>query len=227
MTEGCFKVGTLASMTGLGIPTLRNWERRYGLLRPQRMASGHRLYTMDDLTTLRRVKALLNDGRPIGEIAALGRETLLDDGARSGSPPPQPNLLEHVGRMGEAIPHMMLDALPCGVVLTDALGRTQWVNRSVERICGYGLADLRGRTPGSVLQGRHTDPRTVRQLSEAVARLQSCNARILNYAAGHREYWADLEIVPFMLGAEPRGFIATVRDVTDDVEQRSFRIRGT
>jgi MerR family transcriptional regulator, light-induced transcriptional regulator len=77
MPEGRFKIGTLATMTGLGIPTLRNWERRYGLLQPQRVQSGHRLYTLDDLTTLRRVTALLEEGRAISEIASMGREALL------------------------------------------------------------------------------------------------------------------------------------------------------
>ncbi|MBX3470311.1 MAG: MerR family transcriptional regulator [Planctomycetes bacterium] len=76
------KMGTLARLTGLSPILLRAWERRYDLLRPERTAGGHRLYTDDDLRLLRRVQELLGQGRSIGEVAALGREALL-----SASPP--------------------------------------------------------------------------------------------------------------------------------------------
>ncbi|MCO5165558.1 MAG: MerR family transcriptional regulator [Planctomycetes bacterium] len=77
------KMGTLARLTGLSPILLRAWERRYDLLRPERTAGGHRLYTEDDLRLLRRVQELLGQGRSIGEVAALGREALL----RDASPP--------------------------------------------------------------------------------------------------------------------------------------------
>lgn len=64
-------------MTGLSPALLRAWERRHGLLEPQRTEGGHRLYTSDDLHVLHRVKELLAQGRSIGEVAAMGRKTLL------------------------------------------------------------------------------------------------------------------------------------------------------
>jgi len=53
-------------------------------LAPQRGAGGQRLYSDDDLTVLRGVRALLDEGFAIGEIAAGGRRHLLDAAARRG-----------------------------------------------------------------------------------------------------------------------------------------------
>lgn len=80
-----YKMGTLARLTGLSPILLRAWERRHDLLEPERTAGGHRLYTEDDLRVLRRVQELLAQGRSIGEVAALGRATLLGVAA----PPPR------------------------------------------------------------------------------------------------------------------------------------------
>ena len=42
----------LSSLTGVNSVTLRAWERRYGLLKPQRTPKGHRLYSMQDVLGL-------------------------------------------------------------------------------------------------------------------------------------------------------------------------------
>src|SRR5579862_5530653 len=39
------------------------------------------------------------------------------------------------------------------VIITDALGRIEWVNEGFTRITGYGIAEVLGRKPGSFLQG--------------------------------------------------------------------------
>ncbi|MET0387840.1 MAG: MerR family transcriptional regulator [Polyangiales bacterium] len=219
MHQGQFKIGRLAVLSGFGVQTLRNWERRYGLLLPQRVPSGHRLYTPDDLLLLQRVRTLLDEGRSIGEVVALGRDALL------ARPLPDPDVLAGLDRerpaeprtLQDALPYFVLDALPCGVLVTDLRGRTLWVNKSCERICGYPLADLRDRTPGSVLQGPDTNPRTVRQLAEAVARVKPLATLILNYDKNQRAYWADIDIVPLIIGTRAHGFVATVWDATADV----------
>lgn len=52
----------LSELTGVAPTTLRAWERRYGLLSPQRTAKGHRLYSQDDITLIKRVVIRLQDG---------------------------------------------------------------------------------------------------------------------------------------------------------------------
>jgi DNA-binding transcriptional MerR regulator/methylmalonyl-CoA mutase cobalamin-binding subunit len=78
---GKYKMGTISRRTGFSPMLLRAWERRHGLLKPERGSGGHRLYTENDLQLLYRVKELIDSGRSIGEIALIGRQALLAQGA--------------------------------------------------------------------------------------------------------------------------------------------------
>jgi len=73
-----FPIRILAERTGVATPTLRAWERRYGLLKPRRTPSGHRLYSGADVALVRRVTELMQDGLAIGEIAARWRNRSLE-----------------------------------------------------------------------------------------------------------------------------------------------------
>ena len=42
-------IAEVARRTGVGISTLRAWERRHNLLLPRRTAGGHRLYAAADV----------------------------------------------------------------------------------------------------------------------------------------------------------------------------------
>ena len=57
-----FRIGELSRRVGVGTATLRAWERRYGLLDPERSPSGYRLYTDEDEARIRLVTALMRDG---------------------------------------------------------------------------------------------------------------------------------------------------------------------
>ena len=98
------KMRSVVQRTGFTPAVLRAWEKRHGLLSPQRGPGGHRLYTQDDLTVLVQVRRLLGRGCSIGEMALLGREALLR-GAEKTAPAPQqprpetpgaPRLLEEI-----------------------------------------------------------------------------------------------------------------------------------
>ena len=68
-----YTIKRAAELTGVPAATLRAWERRYGLLHPQRTAGGHRVYTRADLDTLHRIRALVEGGMAIGQVGhALG-----------------------------------------------------------------------------------------------------------------------------------------------------------
>ena len=68
---GLYPIRTVSSLTGVNSVTLRAWERRYGLIRPQRTAKGHRLYTREDIERIQRVVSLLNQGISIGQVKPL------------------------------------------------------------------------------------------------------------------------------------------------------------
>lgn len=69
-----FPIRVISELSGVPATTLRAWERRYGLLKPKRTASGHRLYTRQDLETVRLVLRLLDANHPIREAAKMVRE---------------------------------------------------------------------------------------------------------------------------------------------------------
>ena len=58
-------IRTISSLTGVKPMTLRAWERRYGLVRPQRTPKGHRLYTHQHVERIRRVLTLIERGVPV------------------------------------------------------------------------------------------------------------------------------------------------------------------
>jgi len=66
-----FPIRILAERTSVGTSTLRAWERRYGLLKPQRTPKGHRLYGESDVKKVSKILALLDDGHALPSIAEI------------------------------------------------------------------------------------------------------------------------------------------------------------
>jgi len=69
--------GAVARMLRMPVATLRVWERRYGLIRPELSASGQRLYSADDVRHLGLIKQLTELGHAIGSLAPLDTPQLL------------------------------------------------------------------------------------------------------------------------------------------------------
>jgi len=65
-----------ARLTGLSGAVLRAWERRYGVVQPLRTAGGSRRYRASDLERLRLIKAVVDAGQRIGQVARLDLEEL-------------------------------------------------------------------------------------------------------------------------------------------------------
>ncbi len=101
------------------------------------------------------------------------------------------------------------------VVLTDAVGRVEWVNEGFSRLTGYALEDIKGRTPGSFLQGDETDPGVVDFMRSRIAEGKSFQAEVVNYARNGRKYWVAIEAQPiFGADGELRSYMAIESDVT-------------
>jgi DNA-binding transcriptional MerR regulator len=65
------RIGELSKRAGVSAESLRAWERRYGLLRPSRSAGGLRLYSLDDLERVRKMRTHLAAGLAAAEAARL------------------------------------------------------------------------------------------------------------------------------------------------------------
>src|SRR5205823_14430005 len=63
-------------MLGIAAATVRNWEERYGLVKPERSPGGHRLYSRKQVEQLRFVKEQLDAGLQPAEAHRLLGERL-------------------------------------------------------------------------------------------------------------------------------------------------------
>jgi PAS domain S-box-containing protein len=208
-----FSIGKLARLTGFSTTLIRKWERRHAFLNPERLENGHRRYTTDDLSVLRNVRALLDQGSKIGDVARLGRDQLVRSEIGGGLPAPAPHAEDYLDGRHPEIAWSILEAMPCAVIVTDTHGRVRWVNRGVVVLCGYDLAELHGLRPGSVLQGPDTDRNTVAQLRTAIANRRPCSVTLLNYHKSGEPYLALIDVTPLGFGANHVGFVGIARKV--------------
>jgi len=84
-----FTIRAASALTGINQNTLRAWERRHGLVRPERTPKGYRLYSDDDIERLRLIQRALQEGVTIGRV----REYL-----------DEPGIIERLRQGGDLVP---------------------------------------------------------------------------------------------------------------------------
>lgn len=74
-------------LTDVNPVTLRAWERRYGLVQPLRTEGGHRLYSQEDVATIRHIMAWTERGIAVSKVGELLEHSraIQDSGAAAGS----------------------------------------------------------------------------------------------------------------------------------------------
>ena len=85
--EMTYPLKAAARLTGLSPELIRAWERRYGVIQPLRTPGGTRRYRAADLERLRLVKAAVDGGHRIGQVAKLDPAELELRAAESPMPP--------------------------------------------------------------------------------------------------------------------------------------------
>src|SRR5205085_10342850 len=76
-------IAALARRTGVQPDTLRKWEHRYGVIRPDRTPGGQRRYSEVDVARVEWLKSRLEEGYRIGEAAALLGSTQMPSAPQS------------------------------------------------------------------------------------------------------------------------------------------------
>jgi PAS domain S-box-containing protein len=101
------------------------------------------------------------------------------------------------------------------VIITDAAGRIEWVNKGFSVLTEWQLEEVRGRYPGELLQGPETDPAVVERIRAQVAAHAAVDEEIVNYSKSGRIYWVRLDIQP-VLDASGRvtHYVAVQTDVS-------------
>lgn len=122
--EMTYPLRAAASLTGLSPELLRAWERRHAVVTPLRTPGGTRRYSAADIERLRLVKAAVDAGHRISEVAGLNLEELKGRSSRSTMAPQTPDSLEEV-----MVALDRLDSAECQRLLSlqlSALGPTQF-----------------------------------------------------------------------------------------------------
>jgi PAS domain S-box-containing protein len=101
------------------------------------------------------------------------------------------------------------------IVLTDEKGKITWVNKEFIRVSGYQLHDVKGFSPGSILQGKDTDPHVVRDIRTALSNKQGFTAELLNYHKNGTPYWLRISCQPLREQNQLVGFMAIETDITE------------
>ncbi|WLI77743.1 MerR family transcriptional regulator [Kosakonia sp. H02] len=66
-----YTIGEVALLCDINPVTLRAWQRRYGLLTPQRTDGGHRLFTDADIDRIREIQRWVGAGVPVSKVQSL------------------------------------------------------------------------------------------------------------------------------------------------------------
>ena len=108
------RIGELARRTGVSPELLRAWERRYGLLRPERSSGGYRLYSAEDERRVGTMTGALGRGISAAEAAKLA----LDDAVDRPAPG---TLVEALVAFDDVGAHAALDRLLSSLTLESVL----------------------------------------------------------------------------------------------------------
>ncbi|AIG04878.1 putative MerR family regulatory protein [Pseudomonas fluorescens] len=71
LEQGWLPIREVARQTGVNAVTLRAWERRYGLIVPQRTPKGHRLFSAEHVQRIQAILTWLNRGVPVSQVKQL------------------------------------------------------------------------------------------------------------------------------------------------------------
>lgn len=100
------------------------------------------------------------------------------------------------------------------VIISDSDGLIEYVNNGFYRLTGWSLEEVRGKKPGSFLQGEETDPRTVDVIRQKLKNRDAFYDEILNYRKDGSPYWTSLSINPVFNEGQLTNFIAVQADIT-------------
>lgn len=101
------------------------------------------------------------------------------------------------------------------VIITDRLGRTEWVNESFVRRTGFTLEEMAGRKPGHILQSGETDSVIVDRIRRGLQQGHAVHEEVVNVTKSGEPYWVSIQINP-VIGADGRiqQFISVQRETT-------------
>ena len=101
------------------------------------------------------------------------------------------------------------------IIITDKDGKIEYVNQGFERLTEYTFDEVKGKKPGTFLQGEETSEENVIAIREGLKSGKPFTQDILNYSKSGQSYWLSISITPiFDDNGDVQRFIAVERDIT-------------
>lgn len=83
--SGHYPIREFSRLTGVTAATLRAWERRYGIIQPERTPKGHRFYKDEHVKLVNTILYWLDQGYPIRQVKLLLKSKDTDIGSNSSN----------------------------------------------------------------------------------------------------------------------------------------------
>ena len=110
------------------------------------------------------------------------------------------------------------------VIVADAEGCIDWANEAFVKLTGWQLSEVRGRKPGSFLQGPRTDPNVVAAMSRSLSEGKGFRNEVINYRKDGTPYWVEIEVQPVANEAgKVTCFTAVEADISEKKRQETRR----
>jgi DNA-binding transcriptional MerR regulator len=126
-----YTISQASARSGIPVPLLRAWERRYAVVSPTRTASGYRLYDEVAIARLTAMRRLVDEGWTASQAAA----EVLRRGVGSGAPDARPTATPEAPPNGIGV-----DGADDPATLVDAASRfdTAALERTIDRLFARG-----------------------------------------------------------------------------------------
>src|SRR5688500_7182775 len=219
-----YSIKEAAARSGVSVPTLRAWERRYGVVKPVRTEGGYRLYDEDQIRRLLLMRRLLDDGWRPREAAAeilSGRDLGI---LPADAPPPAPAApLDGVGLIRAfAAAVSPFDSAAIDAVLDETFSRAGF-ETAVEQVVFPALRDVGRRWATGEISvaaehaASHQVLRRLSMLFEAAGRAASGHEVVIGLPPGARH-----ELGALAFGVAARRLGLTVLYLGPDVPLDSW-----
>jgi len=101
------------------------------------------------------------------------------------------------------------------VIITNSHGKIDWVNKAFEQLTGYDLSEVKGKTPGTFLQGKETNMETVAYMRQQIMDSKPFTCEVFNYKKTGEGYWLRINGQPiFDKKGKVINFFAIEEDIT-------------
>ncbi|WP_028022563.1 MerR family transcriptional regulator [Enterovibrio calviensis] len=107
-SQAHLSIGDVSERTGVNTVTLRAWQRRYGLLKPQRTPKGHRLYSDQDVLLIKEILSWLEKGVAVSQVKTLLGKKEIAESSESQRVPELIALKDAITRFDSKAVHSLL-----------------------------------------------------------------------------------------------------------------------